>query len=374
MATPAITDLERVSIRWTDSGSSLRCTITVTDPSLRGHSAELRVVRRVVVHDSRPVNASDTVWRTAIDSLAPQNDLEVSRDELRMFSYRGSEIDIEIHTELEIDDGFLFDTTIRREEEIAAGLKPSVANDAKEIVEPHDAFDFLTNFQAIPPKNRMITTVLLIFAAVIVSVNTWVGVHDQFVPEPMTWFYDHRDSDGDSESPLYKSLMASGALGAMVWLAIRRQLRTYMTFQVLGVPGRIGRSDEIDVRAILRGRSRVPLHDVIVRIVACNIEKGQYKRGTGTKERTVSFSEPSRAVILYDCRVGLIPAGMPVERCLEGIIRFEPMFRSLYPPQVVSSSHGIAVHWEVQLIHDELVDQEVICDSECFEWNDFLTA
>jgi hypothetical protein len=48
------------------------------------------------------------------------------------------------------------------------------------------------------------------------------------------------------------------------------------------------------------------------------------------------------------------------------------MFRALYPPQRIGSSHGLAVHWEIQLIHDELLDQEIVCEAECFEWADFL--
>ena len=79
-------------------------------------------------------------------------------------------------------------------------------------------------------------------------------------------------------------------------------------------------------------------------------------------------------MVLYDQRISLIPAGAPVESYFGGEIVFEPMFAALYPPQMIGSGHGVALHWEVQLIHDEFVDQELVCPSDCFSWRDFLEA
>ena len=61
-------------------------------------------------------------------------------------------------------------------------------------------------------------------------------------------------------------------------------------------------------------------------------------------------------------------------RLTDGAVRFEPLFRSLYPPQEAGSSHGLSVYWEVQLLHDELVDQEIVCRDDCFEWEDFVVG
>jgi hypothetical protein len=41
---------------------------------------------------------------------------------------------------------------------------------------------------------------------------------------------------------------------------------------------------------------------------------------------------------------------------------------------VVSKSHGLFVHWEVQLIHNEFVDQELEGDTAHFRLDDFFTA
>lgn len=367
---------ERVSVRYDpgDLANTVCCTIEVHDPSLRGHSAELLLRRTVTVHDERAVNASDIVFQRNIPNLAAGQQVEIHRSALRAFSYTGTHISIALETELQIDDGLVFDTKISRSEQDMLLEKPAVSNDAKEMVDPRDAFDFITNFKAIPPRNKAITALLVLIAAIVVAINSWVGVHDQFAPEEATWLYSHRDSDGDSESPLQKSLMGSGALGVAVWFAIRQQLRKYMTFELVDLPARVSRGDFLQAASILHGKSRVDLHDVMIRIVACNMEKGQYRRGSGTKVRTVSFTEPVRAVILYDRRIRVIPAGTAVESHLDGVIDFEPMFQTLFPPQEVGSTHGLIVHWEVQLIHDQLVDQEVICSTDCFAWKDFLAS
>jgi hypothetical protein len=168
--------------------------------------------------------------------------------------------------------------------------------------------------------------------------------------------------------------MGSGALGAGIWFAIRKQLRKYMRFELHGLPAKICRGDSLRASTFLRGRARVPLENITVRMVACNMELGQYKRGSGTKERTVSFKEPVRAVVLYERAIRLIPAGLPVERFLDGEVAFEPMFKALYPPQMVGSKHGLALYWEVQLIHDDFIDQEVVGPIDCFPWKDFLAA
>jgi hypothetical protein len=353
----------------------VRCTISVRDTTLLGHRAELSLVRRVVVHDDRPVNSGDeVVLRRKIDRLEMQTSFDLHRANLQVFSYNGAKIDVEIHSRLQIDDGILFDTTISEEEVITFSPRPAVSEDAKGLVEPKDAFQFMKNLKAIAPMDQLTTMSLVLLGALVIAVNSYVGIHDQFVPEPMVWFYDHRDSDGDSEPPLQKSLMSSGVLGGALWLAMKKRLRKYMTLELHGVPARICRSDRLPAGALLRGRSRVRLENVILRVVACNMELGQYTRGSGTKKRTVSFKEPVRAVVLYDQFIPAIPAGVPVETYFDGEIDFEPMFRSLYPPQLVGKKHGLALYWEVQLIHDEFVDQEIVGPIECFPWKDFLAA
>ena len=59
---------------------------------------------------------------------------------------------------------------------------------------------------------------------------------------------------------------------------------------------------------------------------------------------------------------------------LDGEIDFEPMFASLYPPLMVTGSHGVEVAWEVQLLHPKFVDQELPGPNKDLAYEDFLDA
>lgn len=343
------------------------------EPELCGHDARLEIVARVEVKDSRPVHEEKSLFSTQLSSLAAEQAITVPRRELfGVFSYSGKSIDLEVHTRVVVDDGLIFDTKVGEEQQIALGLKPAVTEDAEQLVDPKDAFSFTKNLQAIPAESRLKTLILAAVGAVVVLFNMALGLHDEFVPEERTYFYDHRDSDGDSESPFFKALMGSGAAGAGIWALIRRQLKKYMVFELRNVPPEIRYGDTLRVSELIRGGARVPLENTTLRIVACNMECGQYVRGSGTDRRTVSFRNPARAVVLYEKHVPHIPAGSPVETHYDGEVRFEAMFEALYPPYRVSSSHGIEVHWEIQLLHPELVDQELSPSASAFAAEDFL--
>ena len=302
----------------------------------------------------------------------PVHEFTIPRDELSAFSYSGDMIDIDIHTRVIIDDGMLFDSKISTEQELELGLKAPVEDDADAIVEPKDDFFFFKNLKAIPFHNQLITLGLALIGGAVIMINMAIGVHDEFSPAGQIYFYDHIDGDGDSESPILKALMGSGSLGAGIWFAIRAQLRKYMHFSLKQMPIFVRPDEDYMAGDFFAGRARVPLENVTLRIVASNMECGQYVRGSGTNQRTVSFKEPIRGVVLFEKAVGNIPMNMPIEAYFKNRFSFTPMFNLLYPPLKVSSSHGLGVHWEVQLIHPEFIDQELVCCEDVFEFQDFL--
>ena len=60
----------------------------------------------------------------------------------------------------------------------------------------------------------------------------------------------------------------------------------------------------------------------------------------------------------------MISKGTPIDSYFNQEFSFEPMFKSLYPRQMVSSEHGLDLAWEVQLIVDDFVDQELHGDPD----------
>jgi len=332
--------------------------IRLNDRSALGRRAKLAVKLKAHVHDSRAVHAERVLHQQALTLDREVVSLTVPDGQLsEVYSYHGKQVDVRLQLLLTIDDGVLFDSEVETEHPLRLGDRPRLGHDHGHLMNPKDAFDFFANLSAIPARNRMITLALTLVGGVVVIANALLGLHDEFVPEAQTLLYDHSGSDG-SESPLMKALAGSGVLGAAIWMAIKLQLRKYMRF-ALKAHAPLRRGLRLAARDLIDGVARVDLEDVTLRVVACNLECGQYKRGSGTKERTVSFRTPTRAVKLYERYLALVPANVHLALYLDGEIDFEPMFAQLYPPLKVGSSHGVEVAWEVQLLHPKFVDHEV---------------
>ncbi len=357
-----------------ESPGRLRCHVRVLDPALSGLKARLELLAAVEVDDDRPVNAEKVLHKHALTLGAGDLAFPIDCDLGGLYTHDGEKVRLRLRTRVVVDDGILFDTQVREDQRLPLLLKPAVSSDTATLIEPKDLYDFFANLKAIPAGARALTLVLAIAGGIVMAVNAAVGAHDQFVPESRTWMYSHTDSDGDGQSPLFASLALSGGLGGAIWFAMRRQLRRYAEFRLRPRTGRIRRGDRVPLRSLVHGKPRVPLEDVRLRVVACNMECGEYKRGSGTKTRTVSFRHPVRGVLLYDRRVARIPAGMPIHAYFDGEVDFTPMFRALYPPCMIGGSHGIDVHWEVQLLHPQYVDHELVGPSDAFAREDFLDA
>jgi hypothetical protein len=137
----------------------------------------------------------------------------------------------------------------------------------KLIIEPSDSFAFFKNLKAIPFEAQVLTMVLLVVGVVVIALNTVIGIHDQVSPEDLTWLYSHVDADGVASLPLEKSLLGSGSLGVSIWFYMRGQLRQYMQFSLKKLP-QIRRDESYSSQDLVRGRSRIPLRDVTLRVVA----------------------------------------------------------------------------------------------------------
>ena len=346
------------------------CRVEVIDTALIGHDAVFSITVKIEVHDERGWNDQRTLYTRDLHLSSVPVEIRIPRDKMRAFTYDGRMISMTLHTRLVVDNAILFDTKINEEQELELGTKPTIAKNTKWIIEPKDAFNLFKNLKAIPVESRFLTLVLLAVGCVVIAVNTLIGIHDQTSPEGLTWLYSHVDADGDYSSPLLISLAASGTLGVAIWLRIRHQLRQYMRFSLKKLP-QIQRDGSYSLSDLVRGRSRLPLRDVTLRVVACNMELGQYMRGSGTSARTVSFREPIRGIVIYESTVGHIPTHVPIVPYFDGPVDFGPMFAALYPP-FITSTHGLAVHWEVQLLHPEFVDQELIGPPGKFRYADFL--
>ena len=335
----------------------------------RSATAELRL--KVRTTRSRGIDEHKTILSQSFKITGARFEMVIGDQLSALYSYDGAQIEIDILAHVEIDDGLIFDTKLHTEVERELLRSPPPAKDAEKLIEPTDAYSFRANLRAIPPRNRMIVMLLSVIGSILIGINTLLGVHDEFSPSSNVVFYDHVGSDG-SESPMMKSLFGSGGLGLTLWLAIRAQLRRYMQIELKPGLKFPRRGQRLAARDLIRGKARVPLEKTKLRVVAVNDEKGQYQEGTGTKRRTVSFTKPFRGVLIYEQYLPYIPAHTEMADYLEGELDFEEMFEVLFPPLLTSSTHGIDMRWEVQLIHPLFVDQELACPCSGLVFADFL--
>ncbi len=350
----------------------LECLVDINDRELYWKTAKFRLVSEVKVIDSSPVDSRKVLFKKkfTVDSWIEKIIIDLSK--YKNFSYKWNQININLFIELVVDDSIFFDTKITSKIQESVFIKPKVLSPWKSIIEPKDNFNLIDNMWAIPFDAMALIFWLSIFGAFIIMINTIVWFHDQFVWEAQTFFYSHYQSDWDSSSPLFNSLAWSWALWAWIWFMIKTQLRRYMTFVFRQTKFVWDKVKEYRLRNIVTWKSRVDLKNVEIRIVACNMEKGQYVRWSWSNRRTVSFTEPIRAISLHKEKIDFIPKNTDISDYLKGSVSFERMYKVLYPEQMISSTHGISVHWEVQLIHDKFIDQELIWDATFFKYEHFL--
>lgn len=360
------------------SGSVLQ--VWVRDPGLVGTSATLQVRHRARVKRGSPVHHEVVLAERSLRLAAGQNRIVLGAVLDKAFVYVGDELDLELTAKLTVDDGVLFDTDVEIDVKPLCRLTPRTARNegAKSVHSPRDRFSFFANLRAIPAGARAKVLWLLIVGVPIVLGNLLLGTRDQFVPESRVWFYDHRDSDGESESPLMKALIGSGAAGAAIWAMILAQLRRYMTFEACCPDGSVTRRTRWQPGAMIRGKARVPLQQATLRVVAYNREHGQYtkreKDGNTTRTVTKNFINDACGVVVYERLLPFVPAQVELQGYLDGDAELQRVFDALYPPLMLGGSHGLSIQFEVQLLHPEYVDQEIVLPPVTLDAAEFYPA
>jgi hypothetical protein len=349
-------------------GGDIILEVSVHDSSIIGRSAKLTITRQVTVKQSDPINKDDKIERSFILRQS-KIEIPISRKHLVLFAYAGEKIDIKVNVNLTVDTGLLFDTKINIDAKMDFAPRKLVASgDAAAIIEPKDQFSFMKNMKAIPSSAQMVVIYLGVLAGLFLCVNTIIGVHDQWVPDAMTWVYSQRNHKGESQSPIWNAMYYNIAAATAAWFAIRRELRRYMSFRLTSKLSMFAPGAKFQVKELISGVPRVPLESAELRIVACNLEKGSYWEKSGKNRSEETFSHPVRAITLYKKKVFKLPAGQEINVHFPEVISFDGIYQKLYPAQMLTKTHGIDLYWEVQLLSDTFVDQELIGPVDSFRY------
>lgn len=348
-----------------EGGAPAELELTALDPAVIGKPAHIELAAHGDVTRGGGIDVVRTLDSTAI-TLSAVSRIPLPDGARACYRYRGKQLNLGLRAIVRINDGIVFDTTETFDLDCPWSPPDCVARDCAKDVDPKDTFNFMKNLRAIPHAARVKVIAMSVVGVFVIGVNMIVGAHDQAVPESSTWFYDHSGSKGKSESPFEKALWGSGALGAGLWMAIRAQLRRYLKLE-LKPPGVVSPDARVPARDLIEGVPHVTIDFATVRVVAYNRERGQYRVKQKKETKTVSFSSPVRAVVLYQQDVMHLGAGQPLSSQLTGEVDFARAYAELMPPIQINPETGIDVSWELQFLHRDFVDHEIVGDATAFD-------
>lgn len=361
---------DKATLVFVDDGGHLAVRVGVRDRALLGHWASLKVTREARVKRSSGVDREEVLLERRFPLESDARTFPLPPDNGRRWVYRGKHLDLRTVATLVVDDSVLLDTKLVAEAPRPVFPGPLAPEASRRQADPSDRFSLVANLKAVSWRRRIIAIALLVVGIPLVLANAVLGWNDQYAAPGATTFYDHRDSDGDAQHPLVNALLVSGGVGFALWLALRAQLRRYMEIEVLAsrVPKWVEPDTRLAVQDLVRGKSRVALEDCLLRVVAFNREKGQFKQRSENKTEIREFAEIVRAAVLFEQRLPHVPAGSQIGQWISGEVDFRRAFTLLHPPVSMGPHHGIDIRWEVQLVHPHFVDQELALPEVTFRF------
>jgi hypothetical protein len=341
--------------------------LKITNPKMMGKKAEFKLDLASDVHDSSAVNDAKNLYAHNFTVDRTEYQLKISTDSFDCFTYKGTHASIVLRANLKVDDAWVLkDSEVSRTAQLKlVDVRTGGGGDASTEIDPFDKVQFSKNFNALS-ADRKRDFVLTSLFCVIALIGGFIAIWKTLM-----------SGDSMSGDTIGIGIVCVIILTTVVYLYWawfkNKQFKSYMKVALQTMPT-ITRNTRLQISQLISGKSEVDLKNMTLRVVACNMEKGQYVRGSGSNRRTVSFKEPVRPIILYSEKVSLIPSGQELGGHFPGEVDFGPIFKTLYPPLEISETHGLAVYWEVQLLHDEFIDHELKGPTDRVEVTDFFIA
>ena len=337
----------------------------ITNPKMMGKKAEFTLDLASDVHDSYPVNDAKKIFTHNFTVDRTEYQLKIRTDSFDGFTYKGTYASIVLRANLKVDDAWVLkDSEVSRTVQLKlVDARTGGEGDASAVIDPFDKVQFSKNFNALSSNRKLVFVLVALFCVI---AGVWGSIA----------IWKMRDSDDPSGAIFGIIVFTVVVCLLLVWLKIS-QFKTYMKVTLQPMPA-ITRDTRLQISQLISGKSEVDLKNMTLRVVACNMEKGQYWRrvtsGNSSRKETENFEKPVRPIILYSEKVSRIPAGQQIGAHFPGEVDFGPMFKTLYPPLDISKTHGLAVYWEVQLLNDEFRNHELKGPSDRIKVTDFFIA
>jgi len=234
-----------------------------------------------------------------------------------------------------------------------------MAEDPKALMSPASRYQTDDNSPVLSPVDRAEISLLKFLGSVFMVLNAWLGYHDQNSSASERLVYSGVESVSSLAGPLVIALLVNLVTVLVLSWIIRFKARPYLTVKAIA-PSLISRSHSFSLARVLRGYSRAPLEDFIVRVVAANVEEGTYKKRNGAEGRKKkTFAYYSKAVLLFEKKLSALPAYTELAEFMHERIAWNRVYEELLPPIRPGQSFGIGIRWEIQIIHPAAVDKEL---------------
>ena len=232
------------------------------------------------MHHSRAVNDSKVIYTYSFKVEQTEYQWKIPTDTLNCYTYRGRQVSIAIRANLKVDDAWILkDSEVCQKVQLKlVDRRQATHGNAQTEIDPFDVVHFGENFSALSPESKFLFVMMSLFCGV-VAINGTLLLWDKC-----------REND--------ETIVAIFLIGIFLFAlcCLWRWLKeiifsSYMSVSLRQLP-KIDWDTTLTIPQLITGVSRVDLKNLTVRVVACNMEKGQYVRGSGTNQRTVSFENP----------------------------------------------------------------------------------
>lgn len=349
-----------------------RITLKVEDPKLLGKACTF-AIDTVFDISEKWFDGSVPECSFDISSLARSQTLERPMEDLGLMPYIGAHLSIRHTWKLHLFDGVLLEGTVWKDN-ILLPAKPKSVKSPEQLVEPPDSYSFSRNFSAINAERRTLFTIVSVFTLAIVLLISGIGIHDQRVTNEQVIIFPHGKKTHRSKGRWLREPLGKAGAVLVVILSLyiawmRKTLKSYISFRVKSWPELPRPGQEVKLTDLVSGRPVFTVRNLTLRVVAANYERVSYY--DWSQREQIERSAPIRAVLLYEKRIPQLKPRQDIgEVLVNEHFSLTPLFERLLPPKY-SGRNGIFVHWEVQLIHDDYIDHEVVGPDRGFAYPDF---
>ena len=361
----------QISIEITRDGDITEINFDILQDDIVGCRASLNIDTKLNI-SGKWLDKTKPHLAKIIDSLEKTNTIIIPTSDLATYQYEGVEISTKVLFTLEV-----FHPNSSRKAKIVVepfnlvNPKQKQLLNAKSILEPKDEYSVKISLDTLLSEHRRTAIFYMIFGAICMGVLLWIGWHDQLADDGGHWLFPSTGwgrRGAIFNPPIVKALCVNIFVFAFFWWLISVELKSYILDLKVNWPECVRDIETIDLEELLDGKISCDVKNVTIRIVAGNYEKSSYYEFLAKRQN--STITPITGVILFSKKLDYIKKGSQLIDYLKGEkLNLQGVFDQLLPPLVFDNNNGVFFHWELQVIHEDLMDHEIVDANKpiCFE-------